>query len=145
MQNGDIDNRLPPRWLVVFEGVIGQHPEITDREAYDFYLRLRAHKRAVRTFKPNTHSIKVLWDLTWRQDYKFDVATFLPERCTNHVTAWLAQRNVPCANVRHYPSPAHLGQELAFMPDVYAVVHAEPGNRFTYGNRGMLVSEGWNT
>lgn len=143
MEGNDLDNRLPPRWLVVFEGVVGQHPKPTDRNSYDFLTKTHLWKRAVATFQPDKHSIKVLWDLTWRQNYKFDVVTFTPERCQDHIRNWIDRYNIPCANVWHYPDAAHLGRDLAFMPDVYAVVHAEPSNRFTYGNRGVLVSDGW--
>lgn len=144
MQGNDISNRLPPRWLIVFEGVIAELPEPSDRAAFNFYRRTRAYKRAVRTYQVNTHTAKVLWDMVWRRDYKFDVVTFLPSQCTEHVRDWIDEHNIPAANVRHYPSPAHLAQQLAYLPDVYAVVHAEAANRFTYGDRGMLVDQGWN-
>lgn len=143
MEHGDIDNRLPPRWLIVFEGVIGHHPVATDRGAYDLYVKLHQWKRAVRTYQLNGETNKRLWHLTWHQNYKFDVATFLPEKCEDHVRDWLDSYNVPCANVRHYTDPGALGRLLAYMPDVYCVVHGQPSNRFTYGNKGILVSEGW--
>lgn len=143
MQGGDISNRLPPRWLIVFEGVIGQHPEPADRAAYDMYRKVRAHRRALMTFKPDEHARKVLWDLTWRRDYKFDVVSFLPYQTAKFVPGWLDHYNVPAVNTLFYDTPFELGKQLAYMPDVLAVVHAAAENRFTYGDRGMLVTEGW--
>lgn len=143
MLHGDLDNRLPPRWLVTFEGVIARHAMPRDRLRYDSYCRIHAWKRAMDTFEPDKHSIKVLWDLTWRQEYKFDVVTFLPERIADRCKEWIDRYNIPAANLFRFDAPAGLAQDLAFMPDVYAVVHAEPSNRFTYGDRGMLVDEGW--
>lgn len=144
MQGGDISNRLPPRWIVVFEGVIGTLPNAHTVKEFEFSCKIRAWKHAVTVFEPRGHSVKVLWDMTWRKDYKFDVVTFLPEKCAKHVTSWIDQRNIPAANVWHYPDAARLGQELAFMPDVYAVIHANPSNRFTFGDRGMLITGEWN-
>ena len=143
MERGDLSNRLPPRWLVVFEGVIATHPTPADQAAYDVYRKLRSHKRALHTYVADEHVRKVLWDLTWRRDYKFDVVTFLPEKIAAHVAAWLDQHNVPAVNTYIYDHPHDLAKELVYMPDVHAVVHAEEENRFTYGHRGVLVSEGW--
>jgi hypothetical protein len=142
VQGGDLSNRLPPRWLVVFEGVIGVHPEPRLRQQYDFWAKTRRWNRAVRTFQPEADVIKRLWDMTWRQDYKFDVATFLP--CgSGPVRTWLDVNNVPAVNVLPYEAPVDLGKRLAYMPDVYAVVHASEEDRFMYGHRGVLVSDGW--
>jgi hypothetical protein len=144
MQHGDLSNRLPPRWLIVFEGVIGTLPSPVDQGRFELCRRTRQYRAMVRSFVIDSHTAKVLWDLTWRQDYKFDVATFLPgKKAREHVTDWLDEHNVPAANVRAYGSPTELGKRLAFLPDVYQVVHASPSDRFTYGNRGMLVTEGW--
>lgn len=144
MQGGDISNQLPPRWIVVFEGVIGVHPTDADRTRYEWWAKSRAWKRAVDTFQLEPHASKVLWDMVWRRDMKFDVATFLPTpRAGRLVTDWLDRYNLPVSGVWSYHDPSQLGQQLAYLPDVYAVVHANENNRFTYGDRGMLVSQGW--
>lgn len=142
MEKGDISNRLPPRWLIVFEGVIGTLTP-RGRIEHDFYAKARMWKRAVGAFELDDHTSKVLWDMVWRRDYKFDVVTFLPAKCAVHVEAWLEDRNVPVSNVRAYAEPAALGKQLAYLPDVYAVVHAESSNRFTYGDRGTLIDGKW--
>lgn len=145
MQGGDLSNRLPPRWLIVFEGVIAEHEHQSTRARYDFYIAARQWRRAINTFNLNIYTGKVLWDMTWRQDYKFDVATFLPGGKTDkHVAAWLDTWDVPYSNVRQYPSPAALARALVTMPDVHAVIHADESSRFTYGHRGRLVQgSGW--
>ncbi len=144
MQGGDLSNQLPPRWLVVFEGVIGVLPTTAEQRRFHWWTSTHAWRRAVDTFQLDEHTGKVLWDLTWRRSMKFDVATFLPGPKTGkHVEDWLEARNLPVANVRQYESPSALGKQLAYLPDVYAVVHNDPASEFTYGQRGRLLNGHW--
>lgn len=99
----------------------------------------------VKTYEVDAHTAKMCWDLMWRRDYKFDVFTFLPEKCEEAVREWVDRHNVPAVNVHSYDSPAHLARALVYSPDVQAVVHTDPSSRFTYGPKGLLVdpSQSW--
>lgn len=139
MQGGDLSDRLPPRWLFTFEGVIANVPEPRGRE-YRLAMRLGRHRRAVSRFEIEPHVSKVLWDLYWRRDYRFDVVTFLGDDMAEHIEKRLERENVPLGNVIS-TQPDTLAKRLAYMPDVLYVVHADPSHHLSYGNRGLLVTD----
>lgn len=139
MQRGDLDNRLPPRWLFVFEGVIGRVP--AERAAdYRRAMRWSRFKRAANCFEIEPHVQKVIWDLTWRRDYRFDIVTFLGAGFAEALEVRLTRESLPFSNL--WPvTEETLAKRLAFMPDVMYVIHANPSRLLTYGNRGLLVTD----
>lgn len=139
MQGGDLSDRLPPRWLFVFEGVLANVPPARMRE-YRLAIKFKRWKRAANRFEVEPHVAKVLWDLYWRRDYRFDVVTFLGEDMGEAIESMLDRYNVPLGNVMA-TEPDTLAKRLAFMPDVQYVVHADPSHHLSYGNRGLLVTD----
>lgn len=139
MEGGDLDNRLPPRWLFAFEGVLARVPPEHMAE-WKLAMRLRRYKRAARLFEVEPHAMKVIWDLTWRRDYRFDVITFLGQPFAEALEVELGRWSIPFSNCWAV-TPESLARRLAFMPDVHTVVHADPTNRLAYGNRGLLVTD----
>jgi len=142
MQGGDISASVASRWLVVFEGVIASIPKESDLLAH-FLTTTRGWRRYVELFEPHELTCKQLWDLAWRQDRRFDVVTFLPLKCEQHVVRWLDRQGLPLGRLLHYTSPDRLTQSLATMPDVWAVIHADTDRPLRYGPRGRLVGTDW--
>jgi hypothetical protein len=136
---GDLSNRLPPRWLFVFEGVIGQVPPPRVAE-YKLATRLHRWRRAVDCFELEDHVRKVIWDLTWRRDYRFDVVTFLGQSFAEHLERRLDRESLPFSNVWAVDEQT-LAQRLTFMPDVQYVIHGDPARHLSYGPRGLLVTD----
>ena len=81
MEHGDLSNQLPPRMLIVFEGVIATLPK--DRTAkFNRAVALHRYRWAVECFECNRHAIVVVWDSTWRRNVKVDGVRCGPE-CAN--------------------------------------------------------------
>lgn len=139
MERGDLSNALPPRWLFVFEGVIGRVPPEHAAE-FKLAMRLRRWKRAVRCYDIEEHVRKVIWDLTWRRDYRFDIVTFLGEDFAEHLERRLERESLPFSNCWAVDETT-LARRLAVMPDVQYVIHGDPSRHLTYGNRGLLVTD----
>lgn len=139
MQGGDLDNRLPPRWLFVFEGVIGEiEPENLWR--FKMSMRLGRFKRAAAQWEVHPHVRKVLWDLMWRRDYRFDIVTFFGEDFARALEKQLDRESLPFSNLWAVTEDS-LAKKLATMPDVQYVIHADPSHHLSYGNRGLLVTD----
>lgn len=139
MLRGDISGQLPPRWLFVWEGVVATLPP--DREApFKLAVRLRQWKRAVAQYETHPHVAKVLNDLFWRRDYRFDVVTFLGPQYEQPIQDRLDRESLPFSNVWAVDERT-LTQRLTFMLDVQYVVHADPARHLTYGPRGLLVTD----
>lgn len=139
MQGGDLSDRLPPRWLFVFEGVIARVPPVKQAR-FNLYMRTHRWKRAAGLFEMEKHVTKVLWDLYWRRDYRFDVVTHMGDEMAEEIEKMLDRYNVPLGNV-YYNEPEALAKNLTFMPDVQYVVHGDPAHHLSYGNRGLLVTD----
>lgn len=139
MEGGDLSNRLPPRWLFVFEGVIGSVPAKRAAE-YKLAMRLHRYKRAADCFEIETHVQKVIWDLYWRRDFRFDVVTFLGDSFSEHLERRLSRDALPYSNCWSVDESS-LAARLAYMPDVQYVIHGDPSKHLTYGNRGLLVTD----
>ncbi len=81
MLYGDQSNQLPPRMLIVFEGVLAILP--AERTAkFNRAVALHRYRRAVECFECNRHAIAVVWDWTWRRDVKVAGVRCGPE-CAN--------------------------------------------------------------
>lgn len=139
MQHGDLDNRLPPRWLFVFENVLAAVPDERLRE-WKLALRLRRWRRVVDCYEMHLHVVKVIWDLVWRRDYRFDVVTFLGDDFAEALEKRLKREALPFANLWAVTEQT-LAARLAYMPDVMYVIHGDPSRHLTYGNRGLLVTD----
>jgi hypothetical protein len=139
VHRGDLSDRLPPRWLFVYEGVVGNLPVHNERR-YRLATQLRQWKRAAACFETEVHVRKVLWDLYWRRDYRFDVVTFLGDEMAEAIDRRLDRESLPVGNVRSW-QPDELARQLVFMPDVQYVVHGDPKHHLTYGNKGLLVTD----
>jgi hypothetical protein len=134
-----LSNRLPPRWLFVYENVLAAVPPQRARE-YAVYCRLHRVRRAVACYETHPHVSKVIWDLYWRRDFRFDVVTFLGEDYADRIASRLEKENLPFSNCWAVDEGT-LARKLAYMPDVLYVVHGDPTHHLAYGNRGLLVTD----
>ena len=136
--HGDIDNRVEPRLLVVFEGLLGIHADIKARAKYSTAMKLHRYAAAIRTFTLNEQLQKVIWDVTWRHDYAVDVVTFLDERLAEPLTGHLGDQGLPVGKV-WYSDKLLLARSLNFRPDVAGVFYADQSDRFTFGSKGYAT------
>lgn len=139
MQRGDLSASLPPRWLFVFEGVIADLPAGNVAQ-FKLAMRMRRLRAAANCFELVPHVQKVIWDLTWRRDYRFDIVTFLGDPFAEALEKRLERESLPFSNLWAVDEES-LAQRLAYMPDVMYVIHADPSKHLAYGNRGLLVTD----
>lgn len=139
MERGDISGRLAPRWMFVWEGVVANVPP-AKQAPYKLAVRLHRWRKAVDCWETEPHVAKVLNDLFWRRDLRFDVVTFLGDQYVEHIQRRLDGESLPFSNVWAV-SEDTLAKRLVYMPDVQYVVHADPARHLSYGPRGLLVTD----
>ena len=138
MEDGDLSNETPPRFLFVFEGLLGKLPEV-ERAKERLFRRLGRHKKAVALWEIDDIGLKYMWDMAWRHNLQVDVVTFLPY--ADALKARLDEENVPFGSVRHYACAEMLAWKLAYMPYVARIFYAEPPRRFMFGDRGVYMPD----
>lgn len=136
MQGGDLSNIAPPRFLFVFEGLVGRlTPVKVKKEQY--YRRLRRWEKAAGCWEINEVAVSYLWDVVWRHNMQAELATFLPY--SSEIKERLDAEGLPFGWVHHFDSAEHLCQRLAFMPYIHRVYFSEPRRPFIFGDRGEFV------
>ena len=137
MDRGDISNEIPPRVLVVFDGLLGQIPDSQQRQA-TVWRSLARWKKVAGLYDIDPASRARLHDLSWRQGWRIDVVTFDNE----HVAEALADRfdvmNLAVSHVYSVADPAALSAMLAYMPEVRYVVHGMAEMQMAFGPRGVF-------
>jgi hypothetical protein len=145
MEHGNISNRVAPRWLFQFERLIATPP--TGPRQVRFRLGRRSRERwALEGWEVKPHTSKVLWDLYWRQDYRFDVFTLDDDLYDADIMLWLEQYGLPFGHLLRFPNADALAKQTVYMPDVLRVVHSEPEAQMKFGGKGMYVPvdrDGW--
>jgi len=137
--NGDLSNRVEPRLLVVFEGLLGIHTDAKARAKFTGLMKFHRFHSAIRTFTLNEQLQRVIWDTTWRKGYAVDVVTFLDERLVEDLTEYLDEQGLPVAHVWQSDKML-LARSLNYRPDVAGVFYADPADRFTFGSKGYFTS-----
>lgn len=139
MRGGDLSASLAPRWIFVWEGVVADVPD-SAVASFKLAMRLGRYKRAAETYEMHPHVVKVIWDLTWRRDYRFDLITFLGQPFCDALEKRLERESLPFSNLWAVDE-ASLSRRLSTMPDVQYVIHSDPTRHLAYGNRGLLVTD----
>lgn len=138
MEGGDISNDTPPRFLFVFEGLIGRLPEEHQRKER-IYRRLSRWSKAVALWEMDEAGLMYLWDMSWRHNLQVDIVTFLPYH--EALKEMLDEEGVPYGNLRHYVAPETLAMRLCYMPYVARIFYSEPPRRFMFGDRGVYMPD----
>lgn len=143
MQDGDISNAVAPRFIIVFEGLIGRFSDGAAERSESYLRRLRQWKRAAECWEIDPQVVAHMWDMILRFDVQVDTATYLPPKYAEHIEKRLEQANVPSGHF-HVTSPEQLTKSLAYMPYVRKVFYRIPERLFVYGDRGVYVEGAFN-
>lgn len=138
MEKGDISNAVVPRYLFVFEGVLGHLPNIAAERRFHLFAKMHQYRRAVREWEINPHMGKVMWDLAWRRGMQFDVVTFLGEPLAEEIENKLNSLQLPFSHC-DATTLEKLSRELIFRPNIVEVVHANPEWTLKFGARGRYI------
>lgn len=139
MKDGDIDNGIPLRVLVIWEK---GYADLISPRIEATALRLRRWHVAADCWQTNGHMLDRIWDLWRRYDLRADVViTDRPLPFSRVITQRLEDADSPIRHVLNIPVEK-LGRSLIRMPDVHAVLHRDPQLQFAFGSRGRLVEFG---
>lgn len=128
MQNGDLSNEPQRKFVFVFEDLIAKP------------VTKRRRLKKITEFEVDPQVVAWLWDLTWRQNVAFDVATY--DYTREQVTEVLNREGIPFGTVWTGPTPGALQRRLGYAPGVMAVYDANPSREFAYGGKGRIVRSG---
>lgn len=107
MQDGDITDDVPFRFLIIFEDLVGFAPE------------RRAHK--VQEWSLDARMTSVLWDIQLHTPYSFDLVTLRGKKFAEAMEARLERDHVPFDRFFWADLDAvHTEQQC---PPYYAVIH----------------------
>lgn len=141
MQDGDLSNDVAPRLLFIFEGTVGNLTTKTAEAKEKFYVRTRRWKKAVEQWEISDRAYALMWDVTWRYSFRFDIVTFRPPGFAKALAQIFDEVGLPVSHVIA-TTPVGLAQRLAFMPDVRHVYDADGDRLFTWGGRGVYMPGG---
>ncbi|HET7110134.1 MAG TPA: hypothetical protein VFI41_04640 [Gemmatimonadales bacterium] len=132
---------MAPRLLFVFENTVATLPSKAAEAREKAALKLRRWTTAVNQWEIPERAYALLWDVSWRYNYRFDIVTYRPACFGKALKLRLDDEGLPVGNV-WASSPIMLAKKLAFMPDVRYVYDADPQRIFTYGGRGVHMPGG---
>ena len=137
MEKGDIDNAMPPRIIVIFDGLIGEVPPNRERRVQ--LLRSVGRWKAVaESYDIDLHVRKQLHDMSWRRHWRIDVVLFDHEGVARAMERRFNRMNLAIANVYAISGPKELVERLPVMPEVIYVVHGNPEWTYAFGRLGHL-------
>lgn len=138
LRNGDLSSRMLPRLLVVFEGAIGILP-VDKQVAFDKAVKRHRWQEAIGLYELNELILSKILDLHWRLDVNVTVVTWMGEDAELAISMRLDEENIPAGTMSS--SPNRLARELSYRPDIVAVYDPDPAHVFTYGGKGVVLTD----
>lgn len=139
MQGGDLANDLVPRFVLVFENLIGVVPNSLSGVGYASFIRTKRWKRAVNYLVVNDLLAKQMWHVTWHLNYQLEVITYLHADAVQPIEDWIDEQDLPVHRV-WYAEPNKLARKIATMPDLAAIFDPDPAHQLTYGKKGRIIN-----
>jgi hypothetical protein len=138
MKGNDLDNRVQPRDVILFEHLLGILPDNDAMRRANKAIKKRRWREAVDCFDMNDMLVAKIWDLTMRLGWEVDVVTSLGHDFARELEARMTRENIPVSRV-WYEESRQLGRRLASAPDIRNVYFADPGLSLVFGSRGKWI------
>lgn len=138
MHKGDIDNKVTPRLLLVFEGALGNLPKESER-SHKRAMKRGNWAKAVSLWKLNQELILRMWYVYRTLDKQIEIVSYLPEEFVEELALRLDQEAVPSSRV-WASQPFLVARLTSFQPDISHIYDADPSRVFTYGSKGRILS-----
>lgn len=102
-------------------------------------MRRGSYRKALDLWEEEPIVRRLVQDTSWRRGLPVDIlVTEHPQGFANILRERLDNNNYPC-NRLYCHSPQEFSQELAFMPEITTVYHADPRAPFLYGSKGSFM------
>jgi hypothetical protein len=135
MLNGDLDNKVSPRLLLVFEGALGIK---TDGPGFDRAVRKHRWAQVMDCWELNELMARRLLWLYYNRDVNYEIVTFLGDDFARELSLWINDVGLPVHRV-WATTPDKLGRTIAYMPDLACVYDPEPTRWLMYGGKGRFL------
>lgn len=135
MQRGDISNDIPPRVIVLFNGLLGEIPD-KQQPLARIHRAVHRYKKVAWLYEIDPQVRNRLHDLTWRVGMRCDVALIDHEQVALEMEHRFARMNLAISYVYPVIDVQDLVKRLAYMPEVLYVVHGLPEAQLTFGLKG---------
>ena len=139
MQRGDISGDLVPRFVLVFEHLVGIVPNNLSRIGFEGFIRTKRWKRAVAYLAVNDLLAKQMWHVTWHLNHQLEVVTYLHQDAVEPISDWIDQQDLPVHRV-WFSEPNKLARKIATMPDLAAIFDPDPAHTLTFGPKGRIIN-----
>lgn len=139
MQRGDISGDLVPRFVLVFEHLVGIVPNSLSRVSYEGLIRTKRWKRAIPYLLVNEPLAKQMWHVTWHLQHQLEVVTFLHPDAVEPIEHWIDRHDLPVHRVWS-TEPNVLARKIATMPDLAAIFDPDPSHALTFGRKGRIIN-----
>lgn len=140
MKGGDISNEQAPRIVFTWEHLLFRIP-IKSEKLEAKYIRRGSYRKALDLWEEERVVRRLLHDTAWRRSIPVDILVIEhPQGFVDLLRDRLDSNNYPC-NRLYCSSPQEFSQELAFMPEITAVYHADPRAPFLYGSKGKFMPD----
>jgi hypothetical protein len=138
VKGNDLSNELVPRFVLVFEHLVGVLPTATRSAQFNAYRTIRSWKRAVSMFQVNEMLARHMWHVSWHMHHQLEVVTYLHPDAVEYVTEWIDIAGLPVHRV-WYAEPFKLARQIATMPDLAAIFDPDPAHQLTFGRKGRIL------
>lgn len=138
MKGNDLSNRVVPRDVVVWEGLVGLLPDPKVQGIEAKYRKRKRWDEAVACYEVNELLARKIWDITWRGYLQLDLITYLGNDFALSLEARMERENMPFSRV-WATEPNILARSIVLQPDIRTIYDANPHHQFTYGGKGRIL------
>jgi hypothetical protein len=139
MKFGDLSNKVAPRAVILFEGLLGILPADSIQE-HDRAKKKNDWVKVVSLYKMNEPYLQKLLFLTWKKDINFSVVTWMPEPADQAVIDRMDVEGIPVRGC-FSSSPESLARMLPYNPDVALVYVPSTEYVLTLGSKCYVVTD----
>lgn len=135
-------DRPPPKFVLVFEGALGQLSPAAEPE-FARRMKARDYQGAVALWQLDDLVIRILWDRVWRYSQAWYVVTYLSgdDGFAQALGTRLEAEEIPSRQV-WASEPGHFARRLVTMPDIIRVYDPDPGRAGIYSPvTGRLLTD----
>lgn len=139
MRGNDLSNRVVPRDVVVWEGLVGVIPDVKIAAQEAKFRKKSKWTRAVACYEINELLARKVWQVTWQGSLQLDLLTYHGPEFAEALEARMDRENMPFSRVWS-EEPARLARSLATMVDIRTIYDPFPDHRFLYGGKGQILT-----